>query len=94
MDDIGIGQAIMMALIIWTCAATVFAATGSFGLYKLLAARQNPSAKSIAIVAFVVSLGIGLGGLFTGLPGIVATLMGVYCVFGLSAWVSLRLSRR
>jgi hypothetical protein len=91
MDIEPFAQGLLILLLIWSVGGALFATIGSYGLYKLLAAKQNPSAKAIAIVAFVLTLALGVGGIFFGQFNVaVAVLMFAYFIFGLTTWVTNR----
>lgn len=90
MSDVDIGTAILLALLIYSGLSFVFTGLGSFGLYKLLAFKQNPSAKTISVLAFVFTLVVGIGGIFAGLYQVLMLGMFAYAVFGVTAWLTHR----
>lgn len=85
MDDIGIGQAILMALLIYGGLSLLFTTLGSFGLYKLLSARKNPSATWIAVGTAILILAATFFGALQFSGTILVALL-CYAVFGITAW--------
>jgi len=95
MSDIDLSGAVNSLLEMYCGLILLFAAVGSFGLYKMLAKRRNAAPVTIALISFVL---VGLVGVFAFMPfyyviGVYSVFVGpvlllVYMVFGLTAWAT------